>query len=525
MVKKVKPAKPEMWKVKELIDASHTKPARGRQLTIPGFQRRLAWSDEKREKLIRSIKNGYPFGSLLVFKDKVASNSSSSSGIQKDYYKLIDGLQRTQSLKFYDTNKNRFFRSDEVKDDDVTFIANRLNRTSMKDRLLIRDTLVGWVQGTSGFSPTDGWETSELVKALVTYVLGFNEKSTEYNHNRSRLLDDREFIDRLRLFLEAVSDSADIDDIEIPVIVFEGRSDDLEEIFKLLNTEGTPLTKYEIFAAEWMDYTDRIERKEIRDAIWKKYEMLAAEGFTLDVADQAPTESSRRVRQYNLFEFLFGFGQCLPVRFERLFKGTKADKPNPVAFNLVCACFGIHVSKMEELPETIKHLDRSKLQECIEDSIRCVDVALDPVLSVKEAGKETLPIYHKEYQIISAIASAFQAKYSIRDLSVLASSSRNIATFSKHVLMHYLYELLVGNWSGSGDSTLHDTVNSKRYLMSAPSKEMWENAFDVWFSKHTREYRHKGRLIRQDSEAILLLKYIYAHRLTLFENARTYHVE
>lgn len=525
MVYRVSPAKPEMWKVKDLIDASQTKPAGGRQLTIPGFQRRLAWSDEKREKLIRSIKNGYPFGSLLVFKDKVASNTSSLSGIQKDYYKLIDGLQRTQALRFYDTNKNRFFRSDEVRDDDVTFIADRLNRTSNNDRQLIRDTLVRWVQGTSGFSPTDGWETSELVKAVVTYVLGFNEESIEYNDSRIDLLDDRDFIDKLRSFLENASDSADIDDIEIPVIVFEGKSDALEEIFKLLNTEGTPLTKYEIFAAEWMDHTDRIERKEIRDAIWKKYEMLASEGFTLDVTEQAPDESSRRERQYNLFEFLFGFGQCLPMRFERLFKETKADKPNPLAFNLVCACFGIHVSRMEELPESIKHLDKSKLQECIEDSIRRVDVVLDPVLSVKEAGKETVPFYHKEYQIISAIASAFRAKYAVHDLSVLANSKPALDAFNAYFPMHYLYETLVGNWSGSGDSTLHEIVQSQRYLKSAPSTEMWDTALDVWFNGHIGEFRHKGRLVRQDSEAILLLKYIYAHKLTLAENARNYHVE
>lgn len=519
------PARPELWKIKDIIDATLSKPSRGRQLTIPGFQRRLAWSDEKREKLIKSIKNGYPFGSLLVFKDKVASTTSNLRGEQKDYYKLIDGLQRTQSLKFYDRNPNRFFRSDEVREDDVAFIAERLNRTTTDDPLMIKDTLVSWVQGISGFSPTDGWETLELVNALVTHVLGYDEQSKEHNDFRTQLLNDGELIERLRSFLEDVSQRANIDDIEIPVIVFEGHSDELEEIFKLLNTEGTPLTKYEIFAATWMDFTARIERKEIRDAIWNKYEMLAAEGFTLDVIEQASSETLRRQRPYNLFEFLFGFGQCLPVRFARLFKGTKADTPNPVAFNLVCACFGIHVSEMEQLPDKIKHLDRSRLQDCVEDSIKCVDDALDPVLSVKEAGKETVPIYHKEYQIISAIASAFQAKYALHDLSVLASSRSAIDVLDKHLPMHYLYELLVGNWSGSGDSTLHETVQSERYLKSAPSKEMWETALDVWFNGHIEGFRHKRRLVRQDNIAILFLKYIYAHRLTLVENARTYHVE
>ena len=522
MSQRMTPVKVETWTVKELIDATLTNPTLGRQLTIPGFQRRLAWPEEKRKGLITSIKNGYPFGSLLLFRDKVASNKSDKP---KDYYKLIDGLQRTQALKYYDRNPNKFFDSSNVDEEDVRFIAKKLCRTSGNDNSAVRDTLVTWVQRKSGFSVLDGWETSDLVKALVANVLDLDVQSPEFNMKRIKLLDDTDFINTLRGFLEKVSGSADISSAEIPVVVYAGDSSKLEKIFALLNTKGTPLTKYEIFAAEWLDKLGPIDRKDIRDAIWKKYEKLAAEGFTLDVAEQASTETARRERDYNLFEFLFGFGQRLPENFERLFKPIRDDKPNPVGFNLVCACLGLHVSDMKNLPDRVKHLDRSQLVSCIEDSIKCVDRALDSVLSVKEANISKHPIYHKEYQIISAIATAFQLGYAVHDLSVHANSQRLLEGFSKNILMYYLYDILIGDWSGSGDSTLHETVGSRRYVKSAPSKEMWVRALDVWFDKHIDEFRHDRRYVRQDKDAILILKYIYAHRLSLVENARTYHVE
>lgn len=516
------PVRVETWKIEELIDATLTKPSGDRQITIPGFQRRLAWPEEKRKGLITSIKKGYPFGSLLVFKDRVASNRG---GKTKEYYKLIDGLQRTQALKYYDRYPNRFFDASYVENELVTTVALRLDRKSDCDIASIRNTIVSWVQGKSGFSVSDGWETSELVKVLVTDILDLHERSYEYPQKRSELQDDVEFRSLLVDFLESVSALADISKIEVPVIVFAGESRELEKIFTLLNTKGEDLTKYEILAAAWLDKVAPINSKEIRDAIWIKYEKLASEGFTLDVAEQAPDETARRKRPYNLFEFLFGVGQRLPKNFERLFKPISDDKPNPVAFNLVCACFGLHVGNMKSLPELVEHLDRSKLLSSIEDSVNCVDRALDPVLLVKEAGKDKYPIYHKEFQIISAIATVFQIKYAINDLSLNVNSQTEIDRFCKNFLMHYLYDILVGDWSGSGDSTLHETVKSKRYVNSAPSKLMWERALEVWFDKHSVEFRHDRRYVRQDKDVILLLKYIYAHRLNLVENARTYHVE
>jgi uncharacterized protein with ParB-like and HNH nuclease domain len=52
------------WTVGTLVSAaSH---AGDRKLIIPKFQRGIRWPDHKQRELIRSIRAGYPIGSLLV---------------------------------------------------------------------------------------------------------------------------------------------------------------------------------------------------------------------------------------------------------------------------------------------------------------------------------------------------------------------------------------------------------------------------------------------------------------------------
>lgn len=48
---------------------------------IPQFQRSWVWSDRQKEDFINAVKEGRPFGSILVYKSM-------------EKYELIDGLQR-----------------------------------------------------------------------------------------------------------------------------------------------------------------------------------------------------------------------------------------------------------------------------------------------------------------------------------------------------------------------------------------------------------------------------------------------
>lgn len=515
----------KIWLVKDLMDAASKEPSKNWQITIPEFQRRLVWPEAKQKELIISIKKGFPFGSLLLFEDIEKGKKDASN---KKFYNLIDGLQRTHALKRYTSNPNSFFSEtdlDEIDNEIGEFVARELGQESERGRDEVRREIVNWVKSVDGFTPTKGWETSGLIQRLISEFLKIQSGTDEYFTTTGRLQNNGLFTNRLSLFLELVQQQADINDVKIPIIIFNGPASDLPTVFEKLNTQGTTLSKYEVFAAQWMGYRNHIKNKKIINAIWKKYEALVDESFTSDAWEDAPDDKSKQEREYSLFEYLFGFGQYLSERFRNLFERIDDDKPSSVGFNLVSACIGLAIKDMDKLPKRTEQLEQSLLEKCILEATEFVDQTVKPILSVRQHGRKKISIYHTEYQIISMIATAFQIRYKKDNLSEIEGWKTNRDKLEKHFVMYYLYDVLRGHWKGSGDSTLQDTVTNLRYLNAPPTRASWENALGAWFADEQIPLVHKGRYVRDQTPEILLLKYIYVHKFTVFKNAQKYHVE
>ncbi len=515
----------KVWLVKDLMDAASKEPMKNWQITIPEFQRRLVWPEKKQKDLIQSIKKGYPFGSLLLFEDIEKGKRDASN---RKYYNLIDGLQRTHALKRYTDNPNSFFGDtdiDEIDSEFCDFVARELGQESEQGRITVRREIANWIRSVEGFSETHGWETSGLIQRLIRHVLEVQPGTNEFYAKTGRLNSNGLFKNRMQLFLESVRKQADINDVKIPIIIFNGPASDLPAVFELLNTQGTTLSKYEVFAAQWIGYRDHIKNKSIIDAIWKKYEALVDESFTSDAWEDFPDIKTKQERKYSLFEYLFGFGQYLSDKFPNLFEAIADDKPSSVGFNLVSACIGLPIKEMYKLPKRTVKFGQSKLEDYVLESTEFVDSILKPILSVRQHGRRKISIYHTEYQIISIIATAFQVRYAKENLSEIEGWKPNRTKLEKHILMYYLYDILRGQWKGSGDSTLQDTVSNLRYLNAPPTKATWESVLAAWFEDEQKPLVHRGRYVRDQVPEILLLKYIYVHKLTVFKNAKKYHVE
>ena len=513
------------WLVKDLMDAASKEPTKNWQITIPEFQRRLVWPVKKQEELITSIKRGFPVGSLLLFEDIEKSNKAAS---KKKFYNLVDGLQRTHALKRYTSDPNSFFRDTNLHEIDSEvgeFVARELGQESEDGRSAVRREIVNWVRSIKGFSPTDGWETSGLIQRLICEILKIQRGTDEFHTTTGRLQANGLFINRLRSFLASVQQQADISNVKIPIIIFSGPASDLPTVFEKLNKQGTTLSKYEVFAAQWIGYRDHIKNKKIINAIWKKFEALVHESFTSDAWEDAPDDKSKQERKYSLFEYLFGLGQFLSEEFMYLFEKIDDDKPSSVGFNLVSACVGLAIKDMNKLPMRTSKLDQSRLEECVLEATRFVDDTLQSIFSVRQHGRKKISIYHTEYQIISMIATAFQLRYENDNLAEIEGWKANRAKLKKHIIMYYLYDILRGHWKGSGDSTMQDTVTKLRYLNTPPTKASWENMLGAWFADEQIPLTHKGRYVRDQTPEILLLKYIYVHKLSVYNNAKEYHVE
>ncbi len=309
----------------------------------------------------------------------------------------------------------------------------------------------------------------------------------------------------------------------MPVTIFTGPSEQLPEIFVLLNQQGIKLTRYEIYAAQWLDHRYTIENTAIIESIWDKYKTLEDKAFSLDVVEEAPDEQSRRERSYTLFEYLFGLGQYLAHRYPQFFKPVAVDKPSPIGFNLMSACIGPGIAEkhVRELPEAIRGLDLSTLETYILEATDFVGSLLQPVLSAQRAGQSKRPYFHSEAQILSLIASAFRARYSEKDLSELSGWQAKRTKLAKHIPMYYLYDILQENWRGSGDSKLANYVSSERYLKPVATEETWRQALDVWFRNNMDAREHAKKYVKDEYPEYLLLRYIYAKELLY---ARAYQV-
>ena len=511
--------KPDVWFVDDLIRATTKSLESDIVVSIPDFQRGLVWSKQKQELLIDSIKRGFPIGTLLLYQ-----TNGNLDG--KTYYNLIDGLQRTFALKTYAINPNKFFTSDDISASFADTIASELVKDSEEDLHQIKATITAWVQGVNAFTAAAGWGANGLVQNLVEKILAVPSGSRVFHEHVGRLLANARISAAIDEFLDSVKERSDISKVRIPVIIFSGSESDLPHVFELLNTKGTVLSRYEVFAAQWHKETQQISNKQIRDEIWKRYDALEDENFTSDASEDAPDEKSRKSREYTLFEYLFGFGQFISRRHGRLFEMKEDNRPSSAGFNLVTACVGLRIGEMKELPAKLRGIERNRLEDCILNAVRFVDEALSPVLSVKQYRRKKTSYYHTEYLIISMIASAFQSRYVLdKELSDLEGWKSNWKKLASHLVMHYLYDILRDHWRGSGDTKLHDNVVNRRYLKVLPSAGAWSRVLDTWFADNQKNLLHKGRHVKDDRSEILFLKYIYAQKLSVVKNARVYHVE
>ena len=402
--------------------AVSSNPSGSDRVTIPEYQRRLVWNKPKRKGLIDSIKQGFPFGSILLY-ENIAKGQEFADG--RRYYNLIDGLQRTQALMSYVEYKNGYFERADLSDEFVDELAVEMGKQNDEYKDRIRKTVVDWVKGRKSYDAQAGWRTDSLVRALIDHVLRYSKESSLYKEVYFELNDNAELMRLLGRFLDEVSSEVQIIlDAKIPVLVFTGVSKQLPEIFERLNSKGTALSRYEIFAAQWIDRRRKIANPEIVKAIWKKYEALEEEGFTLDVAEDAQDEIAKRNREYTLFDYLFGFGQYLSDKFPRLFKRSKEDRPSSVGFNLATACLGLHIGDMADLPSKVACFDLTELEGCLLESARFVDGVLKPVLDSKRTKSKPPTIYHSELMIVAMIATAFQVRYSLHDLSDIQTANR-----------------------------------------------------------------------------------------------------
>ncbi|PFH86470.1 DUF262 domain-containing protein [Bacillus sp. AFS088145] len=487
------------WTVEDLMDSIEENPQKKEKVIIPKYQRNLVWSDKQKKSFIDSIKSGFPFGSLLLFKE------GSEGGITN--YSLIDGLQRTTTIKKYIEEPTKFFENENIDEELINNVLNILKLDINRREELLR-VITDWVRQLKGFKESHGYSSFNLGNEICSK---FNLPTHRDDFNR--------LINVLVPFKERIEAEADISLAKIPVIIYSGQESNLPSIFERINSRGTQLNKYQIYAATWSRSKIKINNTEIIDHIKAKYDALIEEGLQVDNYD--PNSKEFYKSDFTVFEYIFGLGKHLSKHYPYLFGlSEQEDTTESIGFNLCTMCLRDDLKEMPLIVESIVILDQEKFLNALIDSVKLIHSTLKPFITLKANRKtkqksEKLVIYHTEYQIVSMIAKVFKSKYD-SNLEIKSSWSSKEKPLMKNIPYHYLYDIIREYWRGSGDSKIKELVQEGSRYEKELYQENWANILNEWFS-YQLDRKEKSRVNIRDVD-ILFLKYIYAHIMTSYED-------
>ncbi|WP_162458431.1 DUF262 domain-containing protein [Pseudactinotalea terrae] len=488
-----------IWTIGKLVQAVQAIADSGVRVEIPKFQRRLVWKDQQRIDLIDSIHRGYPIGSILLYRRP-------NPGGQHETYQVVDGLQRTSTLIGYSEQPLTYASSKLLSAPHISGIAHLIERDSLHVERAIQD----WMRATKKLTFAAGFSPHNLAAFVFDALDVLPSK-------RSAELDVliEEALDELKV-------AVDITAVSLPVVTYAGPEGELPEIFERINQSGTKLNKYEVFAATWMSNSQtQVNSTDVRVAINDKYDALISRGFAISDLD-----SGRAIQDFNLFEYLFGFGKCL-VRGHSLLFNQRSDpaETEPAAFSLSCVVRGQQLSRMALLPEFMPRaedgiIDPAEMEACLTAAATEVQRWLAPFVGLRlNNTSDGIDIAHGELQIVSIIARTAAGRWDTRgDWSERPNWEADWKRLALAVPQHYLMDAIEETWRGPIYSTLFSRVwemdddgraiDPSPYYSRPIERRTWENALDTWFGKQLEREQRSRQYVRAVDR--LLLRFVYA---------------
>ena len=508
------------WKTETFRATDLTNRIKDRSIKVPHYQRGQVWKTSQKEKLIDSIKNGFPFGTILLYKK------------DDNTYQLIDGLQRSSTIYEYLHKPAKFFRENDISDDAIEKIYDLL-MVQGDDKNAVKRKIINHIKE---------W--------VITYNLTMDDVKNISSNNCARYLQSEfptcttdaafEIASILHEeFKTFKSECEDLADAEIPAIIYTGNPDNLPEVFNRINSKGTTLSKYQILSATWTTHEYTLSHPELEAIIQyvdKFYISIIDENFGVDGYDSIDIHHTKRL---NLYQILFGFGKLLIDKYPYLFGKSKNDKDiESCGFNLVNSCLGNKNSKIADLPAILKEtfVDDKLINDFLVNILHTADSVyklLKPYLKFKLNKRDNhKEVYHTEFQICSMIANYFNARYATYTFDEQHHNiiGRNIETFCSNstfdiyktefkgnAFKKYLVDIMNDVWKGTGDKRMDDVAINSHYYTDEITKEVLESELDHWINQMNSSRHEFTNVAKPKSAEKLLLSIIYNRSFSAFE--------
>ena len=491
----------ESWTIRNVANAFNFKETAvhetDRKVVIPIFQRGLRWDPQRRRTFIDSLENGYPFGSLLF---------ATQEGTNK--FSVVDGLQRGSTVCDYVFNplgKDNITKIDKNALDAIrlAIFPESTNVTINKD---IEKIILDYFH-----------EKRQFEKITMLDLIG--RLLDQFPTEQDKFSLAQKLQDAFNPYLEEYKKRYNnICDSSVPIVIYSGPQELLNEIFNRINTKGIALNDYEIYAATWSPQKYKVNDTDVVEHVIKKYWALSDIGYVVDGFDATEMRTSKNL---TAFEFLFGLGKLWTDKYDCLkFQATgKEDEINETAFEIVDAC--VNPSKgISKLDKRLRSFDINTLKRRIEEAILFVSDAIAVVGSFK-GNKRKYNVLHSKYQIISLIAYTFNAMYDLSDISKKRKewTSEREKQLSKLLLSHYVADIISNEWHDGGGAKVYSFIKEKKYEEEI-SKRRWELLLDNYYQSQLQN-KQRDRFSNPVNADSVILNCIYVSLFSAADHIST----
>lgn len=483
----------ENWTLEDLAAALQNMHKDNKKISVPVFQRGKRWKKDQETMFIDSLIKGYPVGTMLFYE-------TSDNGLTT--YILVDGLQRGNSIRKYMNNPTDFFYDSSISDEMCLKILTCVGAEDTEgSKAIVRTILTEFIKGARTFKNLQYYSVAKSISD------SFGAGVDSYGPLIDIIAEF--FADRQALYDQVASSV-------IPVIVYHGAEENLPNIFDRINSKGTPLDAYEVYAAAWpVTQKFKVNNTEIIEYASKKYEAFISDGYEIYGYD--PIKLIKE-KQLSAFEYLFGLGKLLVIKYPLLAfnKNLADDTVNPLAFELVNAVFNDSKEKIRELYKNIYSIDVESFEKALFNAVEFVTAAVSSVSAFKGNSRSGEKLLHSKYQILSMIAATIREMYPAGNFEAVDDSwTEKKNDFAMNLRNYYVYDILTDYWNDGGTNKIHSVINSRRYF-TVITPRVWSLALDGLFEKEMS--RHEVSHVNAPrAEDYVILNCIYSQTFSAMD--------
>jgi len=461
----------------------------GKRIVVPPFQRNVVWNEKKRKEFIQTLKDGNPFGSILVHKDG-------------DKYTLIDGLQRVSTIKDFSLNPYKYFAYTDINEE------------------LIYDLIKSDFESRNAFYSRNDSVAIKRCEEIQKFIFDEISENKEWNDifydylEKFGVQDSREASKLFSQISNDLREQMDIKSLIVPTIVYNGPTEELAEIFYHLNTGGVNLSKYETLSASWGTEKFVVNDEQIIDKIYEKYENIR-EQSELEVEI---SKEELKTEGITIFEYCYAISEILRGKENKydLILGKNKKSTDPVGFEILSLICGLNVNKAEGLYSKLKNCNNGKffvdLKNAIVVTFDTLLESLKPWIIAKNGEENTLD---STYMIYHMAMAYFRNNYKIDieeyNVTIITSADWN-KKYKKNLYLYYFKDHISDYWKKNRQvqdlmRELHNPDSLNKYTKTISNDE-WNNALLI-----LRENQLQEVTTQINSKAKMFIDYLVKFKI------------